>query len=255
MATPFTVKIEYLRSLFDRLALFVAKDETRPVLTVIKLKAEKEGLTGVAADGFILAHQRIGYARPPQAFGAELLIPPTHVRAFLKTCGRKEGPIGLIMEEKRLVVIVPPAGSERTPKIIKHGSKLPIIDPGPPLVGAFPSIEGNFPKYENLKPEGDFRAVVSLAPDLLAKVAQATKKGSHPEAYGMLHIGILPGGGAAPIVMAVEGGFHDEDDRFWALVMPMFTKPAKRLEDLGRAMAKKPKGSRKKKGAKDAKAR
>ncbi len=250
--TPFTVKIEYLRPLFDRLALFVAKDETRPVLTVIKLKAEKEGLTGVAADGFILAHQRIPYARPPQAFGAELLIPPAHVRAFLKASGRKEGPIGLVMEEKRLGVIVPPPGSEMTPKIMRHGPQPPVIDPGPPLVGAFPAIEGNFPKWEELKPKEDVKAAFSIAPDLLAKVAQATKSGSHPEAYGLLHVGMITD--KHPLIVTTGGAYADEDDHFWALIMPMFADPVNRLERLGRAMAKKPKAaSGRKKGAKDGK--
>lgn len=220
MSTPFTVNIEYLRVIFDRLVQFVAKDDTRPCLTCIKLRLTKKGLEGVAADGFVLAYQRIDYATAPRPFvEAEALVQPAAVRSFLKTCGLRAGPVGLVFEERRLLVIVPPHQREA------------------PLVASFPTIDASYPKYETLKPSEDLSAVISVSADILKKVALATKPGSHPDGYGILHLGLI--GDTKPLIFSCGAGHPgdaDYPDDFWALIMPMFTDRGMRLESLGRAM-------------------
>ena len=84
MQTTFYVRTESLKCILDRLAPYVG-DNDRPVLACIRLEAGKDGLTAVAADGFILGSQAVAYSdKPKWARGTRppltILVPPAQLK-------------------------------------------------------------------------------------------------------------------------------------------------------------------------------
>jgi DNA polymerase-3 subunit beta len=141
--TRFTLAADTLSLIIDRTAFAISTEETRYYLNGIHLEAAEDGLTAVATDGHRLA--RYVTALPDGAAGMPGIILPrkTVIEITRLLSGQKE-PVTVEMSATKIRLTF--SGTPATP-----GAE------GLPTVLASKLIDGTFPDYRRVIPQGNSR--------------------------------------------------------------------------------------------------
>lgn len=153
---------EALRRMIEQVAFAAATDESRPILTGVLVKFEKERLIMAAADGFRLS---VRSAQIPQltAVPTNVIVPARAMSELARVTSTFAGPA----EEDFVEVTITPARNQ----ILFHARGIDGNVVAIDLVSQL--IEGNFPDYNQIIPKDcSTRTVVDVASFLkAAKVA------------------------------------------------------------------------------------
>ena len=140
---------QVLKSAIARVAFAAATEESRPVLTGVEVKLEGEQFSMAAADGFRLAVQ---HGPLVQAVDSEtkVIVPARTLNELSRLLGDQEEPVEIMLTPAKGQVLFRMKGNETVETV----SQL---------------LQGSFPNYEQLIPQGyQTRAVFDLEPLLRA---------------------------------------------------------------------------------------
>ena len=128
-----TAKIdpEVLRSAINQVVFAAATEESRPVLTGVKLEMEGDKFTMAAADGFRLAVRR-GPLLEPIAEAISIILPSRSLNELNRFLGDQDEPVEMTMTPAKSQVLFRLKGIEMVSQL----------------------IQGTFPNYSQLIPQG-----------------------------------------------------------------------------------------------------
>ena len=138
---------QVLKSAISRVAFAAATEESRPVLTGVELKLEGDKFSMAAADGFRLAVQN-GPLLQPVDPEIKVIVPARTLNELSRLLGDQEEPVEMMVTPAKGQVLFRVRGTETVETV----SQL---------------LQGSFPNYEQLIPEGHQTRGVFDLPDLL----------------------------------------------------------------------------------------
>lgn len=202
MPTTFTVGHNDLKRVYDRLAPYVG-DDSRPVLACIRLEAGKDGLTAVAADGFILGSQTVGYYdKPKWARGSRppltILVPPAQLKLAV-AAAPKYGVVTITVTDSGW-------------RVNGHGQAVHLT----PQEGSYPDYSQCLPA---LKEMGRFREPMSYMPRQLLRAVKG---------LGDTRVHLWSSGRTSPTIIATGDGF-------WGVIMPAVPETSSKVVELALA--------------------
>ena len=182
-----TVDVQVLRHAIDQVVFAAATEDSRPVLTGIKVEMEGDSLTLAAADGFRLAVHTSTLASPvsePTSF----IIPARTLAELNRLLGDQTEPVEFTVTPQRSQALF-------RLKNVELVSQL---------------VQGTFPNYQQLIPEGfGTRTVVNLQEFL-----RATRTASifARDGSGIVRLQIYPGVNGTPGKMVVSARAEEVGD-------------------------------------------
>lgn len=120
-----------LRTMIDQVVFSAATDESRPILTGVLVQFNEDNLTMAAADGFRLSVKRANLMQKPP-MTTEVVIPARALTDLARILGDQDEPVQ---------VIITPARKQ----ILFHMADIDLVSQ---------LIEGQFPDYNQIIPEG-----------------------------------------------------------------------------------------------------
>jgi len=145
-----TIKKEDVTKIFNKVIFATSQENTRPILSGVLFKKQKNKLLVVATDGYRLSLKESVLGNKEDLKGEVLLIVPTRVIRELIVMSKNEGDIkGYIAKENNQMVF---------------------LQNGTVLVGR--AIEGEFPNYEKIIPDS-FSTKTSFDREELQKAIKA----------------------------------------------------------------------------------
>ncbi|MDD3661971.1 MAG: DNA polymerase III subunit beta [Candidatus Dojkabacteria bacterium] len=134
-----SVPSEALQTAINRVAFAAATDDSRPVLTGIKIEAEGTGLTLVAVDGFRLSRQNIELDKSVQE-RVELLVPARAMQELARVISDMSGDGGKKKSDRVEVYLL-----EGKNQVAFRYREVDLISR---------LIDGQFPEYKQIIPTG-----------------------------------------------------------------------------------------------------
>lgn len=156
-----------LRSAISRVAFAAATEESRPVLTGVKVELKDKGFTMAAADGFRLAVYH-GSSVQPVPGDISVIIPARTLNELNRLLGDREEPVEIMMTPAKGQILFRVRGVELVSQL----------------------LQGVFPNYDQLIPQKyQTRAVFDLQ-----KLLRATRTASifARDGSGIIRLQILP---------------------------------------------------------------
>tara|TARA_B100001123_G_scaffold53287_1_gene56020 strand:- start:7442 stop:8623 length:1182 start_codon:yes stop_codon:yes gene_type:complete len=178
---------QILRTAISRVALAAATEETRPVLTGIKLEISGQQFTMAGADGFRLAVYK-GPLIEPIEEDIEAIVPAKTLSEVQRLLGDQEEPAKLMVTPSRSQIMI-------------HLNNIEVVSQ---------LIQGTFPNYSQLIPQ-DYtsRAVVDLQ-----EFTRATRAASifARDGGGIIRLHIVPGSDSSPGKISVASRAEESGD-------------------------------------------
>lgn len=138
------VKADAFARLVTQVARAASTDDARAILTGVKLEAAPDALTAAATDSYRLAVRRLGW---DQGLQGQALVPARALQEAAKAASEAGGDVTLVLEPGRVSFL---SGDRRLTTRL---------------------IEGQFPNYQQLLPEG-FETAVSVERAALVEALQ-----------------------------------------------------------------------------------
>ena len=161
-----------LKTAINHVAFAAATEESRPVLTGVKLELEGDQLTMAAADGFRLAVHR---SHITEAIGEpiSIIVPSRTLSELSRFLGEHDGPVGMTMAPTRGQVLFRMENLEMVSQL----------------------IQGTFPNYAQLIPQSyQTRTVFDL--QVLLRAARSAAIFAR-DGSGIIRLQVIPGTGEA----------------------------------------------------------
>lgn len=163
---------DILREMIEQVTIAAATDESRPVLTGVIAKFDKDRVTFAAADGFRLSVRHATLAAPvDQPFS--VVIPAKALQEVGRVSGEQEDPIEMAVTENRTQVLFRLTNIEIVSQL----------------------IDGAFPDFSRIIPESHATRTVLTTADLQSAVKASMVFAR--EAMNTVRIQIAPGGEVA----------------------------------------------------------
>jgi DNA polymerase-3 subunit beta len=178
---------EALREMIEQVTFAAATDESRPVLTGVVAKFEKDNVTFAAADGFRLSVRRATLSTPVEQ-AVSVIIPAKALQEVGRVSGDQEDPIEMAMTENRSQVLFRLTNIEIVSQL----------------------IDGVFPDFNRIIPESRAtRTVVNTA-----ELQNAVKASSvfAREAMNTVRVQITPSGEAGAGRMTLTAASAESGD-------------------------------------------
>lgn len=160
------IEPEILRSAITQVVFAAASDESRPVLTGVHTELEGDKLTLAAADGFRLAVHEISLTTPVDG-KVEVIIPGRTLLELNRLLLDQEEPVGISIGKNQVLFRL------RNAEMVSQ------------------LLQGEFPHYKQLIPEGYGTRVVSNTSELLRGVRIASIFAR--DSSGIIRLQITPG--------------------------------------------------------------
>jgi DNA polymerase-3 subunit beta len=182
-----TVEVEALRQGINQVVFAAATEESRPVLTGVSAKFEKDSLVLAAADGFRLAVYELPITTTVSQ-KTEVIIPAHTLAEVNRLIADQEEPVDITLNPNKSQVLF----------------RLQNIN----LVSQL--IQGSFPNYSQLIPQSYTTRVIINVSDFL----QATRTASifARDGSGIVRLMITPGGEASPGKLTVSARSEEIGD-------------------------------------------
>jgi DNA polymerase-3 subunit beta len=182
-----TVEVEALRQGINQVAFAAATEESRPVLTGVSAKFEKDSLVLAAADGFRLAVYELPITTTVSQ-KTEVIVPAHTLAELNRLIADQEEPVDITLNPNKSQVLF-------RLKNINLVSQL---------------IQGSFPNYSQLIPQSYTTRVIINVADFL----QATRTASifARDGSGIVRLMITPGGEASPGKLSVSARSEEIGD-------------------------------------------
>jgi DNA polymerase-3 subunit beta len=181
------IDAQILRTAISRVALAAATEETRPVLTGIKLEISGQQFTMAGADGFRLAVYK-GPLVEPVDEDIEAIIPVKTLNEVQRLLGDQEEPARLMVTPSKSQIMI-------------HLNNIEIVSQ---------LIQGTFPDYSQLIPQSyTSRAVVDLQ-----EFSRATRAASifARDGGGIIRLHVTPGNDGSPGKISVASRAEETGD-------------------------------------------
>jgi DNA polymerase III subunit beta len=174
-----SIDVESLRQAITQVVFAAASEESRPVLTGVDAKFDGSSLVLAAADGFRLAVYKLNISTPVTQ-KVEVIIPAKTLAELSRLMGDQEEPVEINVNPNKSQILF----------------KLKNIE----LVSQL--IQGTFPQYEQLIPQGSStKATVDVAEFLRAtKTAAIFAR----DGTGIVRLIVTPGGELTPGKMTIS---------------------------------------------------
>jgi DNA polymerase-3 subunit beta len=182
-----TVEVDALRQGINQVVFAAATEESRPVLTGVSARFEKESLVLAAADGFRLAVYELPITTAVSQ-KTEVIIPAHTLAELNRLIADQEEPVDITLNPQKSQVLF----------------RLQNIN----LVSQL--IQGSFPNYSQLIPQSYTTRVIVNINDFL----QATRTASifARDGSGIVRLMITPGGEASPGKLSVSARSEEIGD-------------------------------------------
>lgn len=182
-----TVEVEALRQGINQVVFAAATEESRPVLTGVSAKFDKDSLVLAAADGFRLAVYELPITTTVSQ-KTEVIIPAHTLAELSRLIADQEEPVDITLNPNKSQVLF----------------RLQNIN----LVSQL--IQGNFPNYSQLIPQSYTTRVIVNVNDFL----QATRTASifARDGSGIVRLMITPGGESSPGKLSVSARSEEIGD-------------------------------------------
>lgn len=182
-----TVEVDALRQGINQVVFAAATEESRPVLTGVSARFEKESLILAAADGFRLAVYELPITTAVSQ-KTEVIIPAHTLAELNRLIADQEEPVDITLNPQKSQVLF----------------RLQNIN----LVSQL--IQGSFPNYSQLIPQSYTTRVIVNINDFL----QATRTASifARDGSGIVRLMITPGGEASPGKLSVSARSEEIGD-------------------------------------------
>ncbi len=167
------IEAEVLKKAISQVVFAAATEESRPVLTGVKMEMNGDDFTLAAADGFRLAVQR-GHLASTLTDPIDAIVPARTLQELNRLIGEQEEAVEMTITPAKGQVLFRLKGIEMMSQL----------------------IQGTFPNYSQLIPQSyQTRAVVDLSEFLRATRTSAifAKDGS-----GIIRLQMMPGAGESP---------------------------------------------------------
>ena len=162
---------QVLKSAISRVAFAAATEESRPVLTGVEVKLEGDRFSMAAADGFRLAVQQGTLLRPVES-EIKVIVPARTLNELSRQLGDQEEPVEMMLTPAKGQVMFRVRGAETVETV----SQL---------------LQGSFPNYEQLIPQGYQTRVVLELQDLLR--ASRTASIFARDGSNIIRLQVVPG--------------------------------------------------------------
>jgi len=179
-----TIPVATLRGALERVVFAAATEESRPVLTGVKMEMEGDDIVLAAADGFRLAVNR-GKLSEPIEGGVDVIVPARTLNELHRLTGDQDGDVVLTVTEAKSQALF----------------KLENVE----IVSQL--VQGTFPDYDKLIPASfGTKATVGLP-----EFRQAARAASifARDGSGIIRLMVTPGEGDGPGTMTVSS--HAEE--------------------------------------------
>ena len=182
-----TVEVEALRQGINQVVFAAATEESRPVLTGVSARFEKDSLVLAAADGFRLAVYELPITTTVSQ-KTEVIIPAHTLAELNRLIADQEEPVDITLNPNKSQVLF----------------RLQNIN----LVSQL--IQGTFPNYSQLIPQSYTTRVIINVSDFL----QATRTASifARDGSGIVRLMVTPGGEASPGKLSVSARSEEIGD-------------------------------------------
>ena len=182
-----TVEVEALRQGINQVVFAAATEESRPVLTGVSARFEKDSLVLAAADGFRLAVYELPITTTVSQ-KTEVIIPAHTLAELNRLIADQEEPVDITLNPNKSQVLF----------------RLQNIN----LVSQL--IQGTFPNYSQLIPQSYTTRVIVNVSDFL----QATRTASifARDGSGIVRLMVTPGGEASPGKLSVSARSEEIGD-------------------------------------------
>jgi DNA polymerase-3 subunit beta len=186
-ANAIRIDPDSLRTMINQVVFAAAADESRPILTGVLARFDKDQVTFAAADGFRLA-VRTAPLIEPVAATVSAIIPARALAELGRVSGDQEGPV---------VVNITPSKSQ----VLFHLDNIDLVSQ---------LIDGNFPDYAQIIPKKkETRTVVGTAE--LLKACKAANVFAR-ESANIVKLTIEPGSEIAPGHITVQATSAETGD-------------------------------------------
>jgi DNA polymerase-3 subunit beta len=176
-----------LRTMIDQVVFAAAADESRPILTGVLARFEKDQVTFAAADGFRLA-VRTAPLIEPVATPVSVIIPARALAELGRVSGDQESPV---------IINITPSKSQ----VLFHLDNIDLVSQ---------LIDGNFPDYAQIIPKKKETHTVVGATELL-KACKAANVFAR-ESANIVKLTIEPGSELAPGHVTVQATSAETGD-------------------------------------------
>ena len=182
-----TVEVDALRQGINHVVFAAAVEESRPVLTGVSAKFEKDTLILAAADGFRLAVYELSITTTVEQ-KTEVIIPARTLTELNRLIADNEEPINITLNPNKSQILFQMEGVNLVSQL----------------------IQGSFPNYSQLIPQSYTTRVIVNVSDFL----QATRTASifARDGSGIVRLMITPGGEADPGKLTVSARSEEIGD-------------------------------------------
>jgi len=182
-----TVEVEALRQGINQVVFAAATEESRPVLTGVSARFEKDSLVLAAADGFRLSVYELPITTTVSQ-KTEVIIPAHTLAELNRLIADQEEPVDITLNPNKSQVLF-------------HLQNINLVSQ---------LIQGTFPNYSQLIPQSYTTRVIVNVSDFL----QATRTASifARDGSGIVRLMVTPGGEASPGKLSVSARSEEIGD-------------------------------------------